>query len=1029
MHPWGPRSLGWVQASVLIITLVVALAALNSTFSTINTPPPEDNEEEITFGDLTLDEWPSDFREMFTIHQVGDQSYLRCEVLLEYEDGRWSWEEGDTETYNIGEWTAPVPFQTQYADIRPLVRFEGALPIAKDTRYLAWDSDMPMDWSPSLEVMRSEEVVDGTYNIRYLGYPVLTLEELRKASISPDTKYLSVPNEITEYVGELAEAYAADQNTPYDQAMAIRDHLRSEYRYTFNFSKATQGTDPMYWFLFGSYEGVCTHFNSAMVLMARSLGIPARLVSGYLINPDLEYQTVFSKQAHAYAEIRLDGVGWVVMDATPLAPPDVYDDSDPKKFTMTGKVFQDWQGNGMLDPVDESKGMAGVMVRIAGPNEISAVLRTDANGDFTYTGPSAGLYTITAMNEDQWVASTSVVQTVNLGVSEPERLEFGYVIRYPGWETSLYHMDLIGIQGGEVQNRSSSWVVDCALRDGNGTAVTNSNDIFVYLVPLDSTGGRVLIGSMIGRYGELLDDNTYRIECVIPVGMEAGNCSLIVRWAGDDTNGPSEDIMSVKMIGDIRIFLNVPRFVTPGSSVTATIKLTDAVTGKVLLPTKVHLDAWNGTYVDVEVLPYVGGNLTFNAPALGSYEASCRFEGDEMFNAAQVTTSFKVENPRFVMALPDLVRGENNSLFGRMLLGDIPIVDATIAIEVEGLFSGTVVSDKLGEVVVFIMVPEDAVLARYNVTLDTGDFHERDQINLISLTSLHVHQENGHLVANLTDDTGSPVPSAELTFEYDGGMVKGHTGENGVAVISIDSDTPVECRVIYEGNDTYHNSYTNATFIPVISASQWIWLPYSMAGAAAVMIALLIVRRWRVDAPSQPVSIRRKETSEGILVQGPHELSLPDIERGMPWVWHGGALRLSVLTSDTSLSLRLDGMDMPMNVQDGKSETILDLREGRHVLELEGPSGRTVAAVRVVEYGREVLDLFVSSVERWSTSTQVGPQMSPREVFSAINGKDLLGFDNALGVIEKAAYSHHPVVRADYLVVFKALWEMGGMAG
>lgn len=1029
MHPWGPRSLGWVQASVLIITMVIALAALSSTFSTIDAPPPKEGEDDITFRDLALDEWPSDFREMFTIHQVGDQRYLRCEVLLEYGEGRWSWEEGSPLSYDVGQWMGPVPFQIQYADIRPLVGFDGALPIAKDTRYLAWDSALPMDWSPSLEVMRSREVVDGPYNIRYAGYPVLSLQELRGATVTPEERYLDIPDDIAEYVGGLAEAYSSGQATPYDRALAIRDHLRADYRYTFNFSKAPEGTDPMYWFLFGSYDGVCTHFNSAMVLMARSMGIPARLVSGYLIDPALEYQTIFAKQAHAFAEIRLDGLGWVVMDATPLAPPDVYDDRDPDKFTMTGKVYRDLSNLGFLDHAEEDAGIAGVMVRIAGPNAISAVLRTDVNGNFVYTGPLSGSYTITVMNDDSWLPTTPVVQTVALGEVEPERLEFGYAVRYPGSEVSQYHMDLIGVLGGEVQNRSAPWTVDCALRDMNDTAVANSNDLLVFLEPLDRSGDRVLIGSMVGQYGQLLDDNTIRINCVVPGNLEAGNYSLVVRWSGGAVYAPSEDSMPVKVMGDVRISLSVPRFVTPGSSVMATVRLTDSSTGRVLFPATVRLDAWNGTETMVELTASAGGSMNFTAPSLGSYQASCRFEGSELYNPAQATADFKVEDPRFVMALPDLVRGKANSLYGRMLLGDIPIAGTPISIDIEGLFTGTVVSDSLGEVAVLIEVPEDAVLARYNVTFDVGVFHSEDDIGLVSTTDLEVRQEKGRLLANLTDDNGGPVPSSELRFDYGGRSIKVLTGEDGMAAIDVDSDGPVDCRVTYEGNATHLASYGNATFVPVVQASQWIWLPYVLAGAGAVIAALMAVRRRKALVPVQPGVFRKAEAGEGILVKGPHELSFPEIERGTPWVWHGGTLKMAVHTPDSSLTLRLDGMEVPMSVWEGRAEAVLELTEGRHLLELEGPSGRTVAAVRAVEYRKEVLDLFAASMERWLPSAQVGPQMSPREVFGALAGRDSLEGGNALWVIERAAYSRHPVARADYLAVFKALREMGGLAG
>jgi hypothetical protein len=174
---------------------------------------------------------------------------------------------------------------------------------------------------------------------------------------------------------------------------------------------------------------------------------------------------------------------------------------------------------------------------------------------------------------------------------------------------------------------------------------------------------------------------------------------------------------------------------------------------------------------------------------------------------------------------------------------------------------------------------------------------------------------------------------------------------------------------------------------------------------------------------------RKAQIPNGILEKGPHEIVFPDIEQGMPWVWHSGPLVTRVLTPDREISLRVDGIPVQAEVLDGRSEVLLNLSEGRHVIQIEGASGRTMAAVRIVEYRQEVLEQFSASLERWSSSKRVGPEMSPREVFTVLGTtvpRSRAG--GALGVIERAAYSHHPVVRADYKTVLDALFDLGGVA-
>ena len=72
----------------------------------------------------------------------------------------------------------------------------------------------------------------------------------------------------------------------------------------------------MDWFLFEHLKGTCGNFSSAFVVMARSVGIPSRVVSGWVVDSTQENQTVYTDQAHQWAEVALDGIGWVTFEST-----------------------------------------------------------------------------------------------------------------------------------------------------------------------------------------------------------------------------------------------------------------------------------------------------------------------------------------------------------------------------------------------------------------------------------------------------------------------------------------------------------------------------------------------------------------------------------------------------------------------------------------------------------------------------------------------------------------------------------------
>jgi len=106
---------------------------------------------------------------------------------------------------------------------------------------------------------------------------------------------------------------------PFLQAKAIEMYLKENYQYTLN-NPSGGKYDPVSDFLFNSKAGHCEYYASAMVLMLRSINIPARLVTGFKTNEwnDIgQYYLVRQKDAHSWIEAYFYPIGWYPFDPTP----------------------------------------------------------------------------------------------------------------------------------------------------------------------------------------------------------------------------------------------------------------------------------------------------------------------------------------------------------------------------------------------------------------------------------------------------------------------------------------------------------------------------------------------------------------------------------------------------------------------------------------------------------------------------------------------------------------------------------------
>jgi transglutaminase-like putative cysteine protease len=130
--------------------------------------------------------------------------------------------------------------------------------------------------------------------------------------------HLQLPGDLDPRIRELAEELTADAPTRYDKAAAVRAHLMGEYFYS------TEGGhdphDPLADFLFGVKAGHCEYFSTAMAVMLRSVGVPARSANGFLggeYNEFGDYYLIRESDAHSWVEVFFPDYGWIPFDPTP----------------------------------------------------------------------------------------------------------------------------------------------------------------------------------------------------------------------------------------------------------------------------------------------------------------------------------------------------------------------------------------------------------------------------------------------------------------------------------------------------------------------------------------------------------------------------------------------------------------------------------------------------------------------------------------------------------------------------------------
>ncbi len=133
-------------------------------------------------------------------------------------------------------------------------------------------------------------------------------------------KYITIPDNVKSWAQPLAYELTKDTSSVHQKAQLIASYVRNSASYNTQTPRMSGSKDFARWFLEKSDTGYCIHFATATTVLLQAAGVPARYVTGYLVQAEKDKTVaVTAEDAHAWTEYWLPGFGWCVLDATPAA--------------------------------------------------------------------------------------------------------------------------------------------------------------------------------------------------------------------------------------------------------------------------------------------------------------------------------------------------------------------------------------------------------------------------------------------------------------------------------------------------------------------------------------------------------------------------------------------------------------------------------------------------------------------------------------------------------------------------------------
>jgi hypothetical protein len=329
-----------VGAPIALVAVAMVLSlGFGATFTVIGTVGqlPGNQGSGIGTGGFTLKAFTSlrgmleqkGNQEMFRVRGLNeDHRYLRATTLKQYKANQ-GWDIG------VG-----MPSGSSLAGELPLEPGRGG--DGPPTRIEIEPVNSDDNWAPVYGSPRRIEGISGdirfdessgaVYSRRARKFPQYvewadlsqpTYEQLR-ASVSASgevkSEYLDLPP-LNNRITALARSLTAGKNNQWDKVLALKNYFSPDNGFQYKTETAIKSDqDALVDFLFNGKVGYCEQYASAMAVLVRAAGIPARVAIGYTSGFQMtDYRSITTQDAHAWVEVFFPQYGWITVDPTPLS--------------------------------------------------------------------------------------------------------------------------------------------------------------------------------------------------------------------------------------------------------------------------------------------------------------------------------------------------------------------------------------------------------------------------------------------------------------------------------------------------------------------------------------------------------------------------------------------------------------------------------------------------------------------------------------------------------------------------------------
>jgi transglutaminase-like putative cysteine protease len=272
---------------------------------------------------------PEGIEALTLVTSAASPPYLRMATLSRFDGDVWRPDRGERvplrEGFGERDWAESIKTVETDVSIKVLGVSSDRLPLPYAPERVSGVNGV---WSALQEnrtaVSGSSDAAGADYTVQ-AATPVPTLEQIRASSAS-GADVTELPADLPPIINRLAREVTSDADTDYDRLIALQDWFRNEFTYSLDapVEEGFDGTgaDAVATFL-EKRTGYCIHFAGAFALMADTLGMPVRIVVGYLPGSGTDQRrddsivySVTSDQLHSWPEVHFEGIGWVPFEPT-----------------------------------------------------------------------------------------------------------------------------------------------------------------------------------------------------------------------------------------------------------------------------------------------------------------------------------------------------------------------------------------------------------------------------------------------------------------------------------------------------------------------------------------------------------------------------------------------------------------------------------------------------------------------------------------------------------------------------------------